>query len=89
MIITNNKKAYERIKVLSLHGMDKAAWNRYGKLGYRHYDVAEIGFKYNMMDLQSSIGIYQLKKINSNNKMDSQLKQLVQFCDDISHKKYH
>ncbi len=66
MLITNNKKFYQRARILSLHGMDKAAWNRYGKSGYRHYDVSEIGYKYNMMDLLSSIGIEQLKKINKN-----------------------
>ena len=47
----SNKKLYERARILSLHGMDKAAWNRYGKSGYRHYDVSEVGFKYNLMDL--------------------------------------
>ena len=68
MLITNNKKDYERARVLSLHGMDKAAWNRYGKKGYRHYDVTEIGYKYNLMDMLSVIGIIQLKKIDVNNK---------------------
>ena len=66
MLITNNKKLYERARVLSLHGMDKAAWNRYGKKGYRHYDVSEVGYKYNLMDLLSAIGIIQLKKISIN-----------------------
>ena len=69
MLITNNKKLYERARVLSLHGMDKAAWNRYGKKGYRHYDVSEIGYKYNLMDLLSVIGIEQLKKINQNHEI--------------------
>ena len=63
MLITNNKKLYQRARILSLHGMDKAAWNRYGNDGYRHYDVSEIGYKYNLMDLLSSIGIEQLNKI--------------------------
>ena len=66
MLITNKKKYYEKARVLSLHGMDKAAWNRYGKKGYRHYDISEVGFKYNLMDLLSVIGISQLKKIKKN-----------------------
>ena len=69
MLITNNKKLYQRARILSLHGMDKAAWNRYGSDGYRHYDVSEIGYKYNLMDLLSSIGIEQLNKININYKI--------------------
>ena len=66
MIITKKKKYYNRLKSLSLHGMDKGAYKRYGKSGYRHYDVNEFGFKYNMMDLQSSLGIHQLKRVEKN-----------------------
>lgn len=66
MLVTSNKKLYDRARVLSLHGMDKAAWNRYGKQGYRHYDVSEIGYKYNLMDLLSVIGIIQLSNIKKN-----------------------
>ena len=73
MLLTNNKKLYDKAKILSLHGMDKAAWNRYGKKGYRHYDVTEIGYKYNLMDLLSVIGIFQLKKINKNHKIREKL----------------
>lgn len=66
MLLTDNKKLYERARILSLHGMDKAAWNRYGRSGYRHYDVSEIGYKYNLMDLLSAIGIVQLKRLGKN-----------------------
>ena len=60
-------------RILSLHGMDKAAWNRYGKNGYRHYDVSEIGYKYNLMDLLSVIGIEQLKRLENNLKIRKKL----------------
>lgn len=73
MLITNNKKLYDRARILSLHGMDKAAWNRYGKSGYRHYDVSEVGYKYNLMDLLSAIGIEQLKKLEKNYKIRENL----------------
>ncbi len=66
MLITNNKKYYEKARILSLHGMDKAAWKRYGREGYRHYDVSQIGYKYNLMDLLSVIGIFQLEKLENN-----------------------
>ena len=74
MLITDNKKLYERARVLSLHGMDKAAWNRYGKRGYRHYDVSEVGYKYNLMDLLSAIGVEQFKKIQ--NEPDNKIQYL-------------
>lgn len=73
MLITDDKKLYERARILSLHGMDKAAWNRYGKRGYRHYDVSEVGYKYNLMDLLSAIGVEQFKKLNKNYKIRKNL----------------
>ena len=69
MLLTDSKKLYDKARILSLHGMDKAAWNRYGKSGYRHYDVSEVGYKYNLMDLLSVIGLTQLKKLEKNLKI--------------------
>ena len=69
MLLTDSKKLYDRARILSLHGMDRAAWNRYGKSGYRHYDVSEVGYKYNLMDLLSVIGLTQLKKLKKNLKI--------------------
>jgi len=62
-IITNNIKYANKIKVLALHGLTKNAWSRFNDKGYLHYKVVSPGFKYNMMDIQASIGIHQLKKI--------------------------
>jgi dTDP-4-amino-4,6-dideoxygalactose transaminase len=64
MVLTPNKDYASRIKTLGLHGMTKDAWKRFGDDGYKHYQVVECGFKYNMMDLQASIGIHQLKKVD-------------------------
>jgi len=63
MVVTNNKQHADRVKLLALHGMSKDAWNRFSDEGYQHYYVEEAGYKYNMMDIQASIGIHQLKKI--------------------------
>jgi dTDP-4-amino-4,6-dideoxygalactose transaminase len=52
--------------VLALHGMSKDAWHRFGDRGYKHYQVVEAGFKYNMMDLQAAIGIHQLARVEQN-----------------------
>ena len=56
------RKDIARVKVLALHGMSKDAWRRFSDDGYRHYQVVEAGFKYNMMDLQAAIGIHQLER---------------------------
>lgn len=64
MVLTGNKEYASRIKTLGLHGMSKDAWKRFGDDGYKHYQVVECGFKYNMMDIQASIGIHQLKQVD-------------------------
>ena len=63
MVLAKTPEKISRIKVLSLHGMSKDAWHRFGDEGYKHYFVTEPGFKYNMMDLQAAIGIHQLARI--------------------------
>lgn len=63
MVITNDERLAGKIKTLALHGMSKDAWKRFSDEGYRHYSVIGAGFKYNMTDMQASIGIHQLKKI--------------------------
>ncbi|WP_266159658.1 DegT/DnrJ/EryC1/StrS family aminotransferase [Dyella silvatica] len=66
MIVGRDEALIARAKVLALHGMSKDAWHRFGDQGYKHYQVVEAGFKYNMMDLQASIGIHQLARVEAN-----------------------
>ncbi|HLI18168.1 MAG TPA: DegT/DnrJ/EryC1/StrS family aminotransferase [Rhodanobacteraceae bacterium] len=66
-MITGRDEAHiARARVLALHGMSKDAWHRFGDQGYKHYQVIEAGFKYNMMDLQAAIGIHQLARVERN-----------------------
>src|SRR5262249_41555009 len=46
-----------RIKTLALHGLSADAWKRFSDEGFKHYEVLEPGFKYNMMDLQAALGL--------------------------------
>ncbi len=63
MVLTHDEKLAQRVKRMGLHGMSADAWKRFTDDGYRHYDVEEIGFKYNMMDLQAAIGMHQITRI--------------------------
>jgi dTDP-4-amino-4,6-dideoxygalactose transaminase len=63
LILARKFEHAARLKVLALHGMSSDAWKRFGDEGYKHYLVTEAGFKYNMMDLQASIGLRQLEKV--------------------------
>jgi dTDP-4-amino-4,6-dideoxygalactose transaminase len=66
MVMARDEADIHRIKTLALHGMSKDAWHRFGDKGFRHYQVVEAGFKYNMMDLQAAIGIHQLRRVEQN-----------------------
>ncbi|MHB8840626.1 MAG: DegT/DnrJ/EryC1/StrS family aminotransferase [Candidatus Aquicultor sp.] len=66
MVVTRREEDIARIKILGLHGMSKDAWKRFGDEGFKHYQVVECGFKYNMMDLQAAIGIHQLARVEAN-----------------------
>lgn len=65
MILARSEEDAARLKMLALHGMSKDAWKRFGDEGFKHYQVVECGFKYNMMDLQAAIGIHQLKRVEA------------------------
>ncbi|GIW23395.1 MAG: spore coat protein [Candidatus Sericytochromatia bacterium] len=76
MLTTNNDLIAEKVRILSLHGMSKDAWKRYSNEGYKHYDIIYPGFKYNMTDIQASLGICQLEKINNFLKRRNEIKKL-------------
>ena len=65
MVLTRDAQLAQRTKMMGLHGMSSDAWKRFSDDGYRHYDCEEIGFKYNMMDLQAAIGMHQIERIES------------------------
>ena len=60
MISTNNKEWADFIKIMSIHGMSKDAWQK-GKSWY--YEILYPGYKCNMTDIQAAIGIHQLDKL--------------------------
>jgi dTDP-4-amino-4,6-dideoxygalactose transaminase len=64
MVLTANDEHAARLKMLALHGMSKDAWKRFSDEGYKNYQVVELGFKYNMMDLQAAIDLHQLPRID-------------------------
>ena len=59
MLISKHNLSTARIK--SHHGQDKKAFDRVGD-----YKIVELGYKYNMTDIQASLGIHQLRRIETN-----------------------
>jgi len=63
-LATDDSELSDRVRVLTLHGMTKDAWNRYDVGGSWRYDVGEFGFKDNLTDLAAALGRRQLQKLD-------------------------
>jgi UDP-4-amino-4,6-dideoxy-N-acetyl-beta-L-altrosamine transaminase len=64
MITTDDDELAEKTRLLSLHGISHDAWKRYSSEGSWYYEILYPGYKYNMTDIQASMGIQQLKKVD-------------------------
>ncbi len=64
MICTNDQEIAERCAIMRLHGINRDAWKRYSESGSWYYEVVAPGYKYNFTDLQASLGLPQLKKVD-------------------------
>ena len=63
MVVTSNPELAKRMTTMRLHGIDRNVWDRYtSKKASWQYDVVDAGFKFNLPDILSAIGIEQLKK---------------------------
>ncbi|HUW97872.1 MAG TPA: DegT/DnrJ/EryC1/StrS aminotransferase family protein [Acidiferrobacter sp.] len=62
-VITRDEALAAEVALTRFHGMDREAWNRFGKTGAVHYEIVAPGFKYNMMDIQAALGIHQLPQL--------------------------
>jgi dTDP-4-amino-4,6-dideoxygalactose transaminase len=65
LVATRNPEFLERMRLMRLHGIDRAVWNRYSEnAGSKswEYDVTAPGFKYNMTDIAAAIGRVQLRR---------------------------
>ena len=63
MVTINDEKLKGRLKIWELHGISKDAWKRYSAEGSWYYEVVCPGYKYNMTDIQASLGLHQLEKL--------------------------
>ena len=62
MICTDNDSIAERCRVMALHGISKDAWKRYTAEGSWYYEIIAPGYKYNLTDIASAMGLAQLRK---------------------------
>jgi dTDP-4-amino-4,6-dideoxygalactose transaminase len=62
MVTTDDEKKASLLGVYRLHGLSRDAWQRYRSHRLILSDAIYPGYKYNMTDLQSSLGLHQLRK---------------------------
>ncbi len=63
-VTTRDAELAERVRLLSLHGMTRDAWERYTSAGSWRYQVTVPGYKYNSTDLEAALGVRQLERID-------------------------
>lgn len=61
MAVTDDEDLAARIRLMSLHGLSRDAWDRYSG-GPWDYKIVAAGYKYNLTDLGAAIGIHQLAR---------------------------
>lgn len=59
-LVSEDSELAARVERLALHGLSLGAWQRFSDAGFRHYEVVEPGFKFNMTDVQAALGLHQL-----------------------------
>lgn len=63
MIVSRDPKLIDRAKTMRLHGINRDVFDRFSaKVPSWYYEVIAPGFKYNLPDIASAMGIHQLKK---------------------------
>lgn len=63
MVTTRDKNLLNRMTTMRMHGMNRTTWDRYtSERASWEYDIVNEGFKFNLPDILSAIGLVQLKK---------------------------
>lgn len=78
MITFNNKKNLKKIKLLRSHGFSKDSWGRFTAKNKWEYDVVTLGYKNNLADLNSALGISNLYSLDKDLK---KRKRIAEYYD--------
>lgn len=63
MVVTNDAKLYERLKLFRSHGITREESLMEQKDGGWYYEQLELGFNYRMTDIQAGLGCSQMNKL--------------------------
>jgi len=72
MLVTRNRGWAERSRTIRSHGMKALSWDKYrGHLS--SYDIEKLGYNYRITEIQSALGLVQLKRLDRNNQRRGRL----------------
>jgi len=75
MVVTRNKAWADQVRRMRSHGMETLSWDKYrGRLS--SYDVRGLGYNYRTTEIQSALGLTQLKKLDGNNRKRGRLVEI-------------
>jgi dTDP-4-amino-4,6-dideoxygalactose transaminase len=84
MAITDDDALAQRMRVMSLHGMNRDAWKRFSSEGSWYYELVAPGFKYNLTDIAAALGLAQLARVDElwqeRRKYAAQYRTLLEDC---------
>ncbi len=77
MVVTRDADLAKRMRVMRLHGMSRDAFDRFtAKVPSWYYEIVAPGFKYNLTDIASALGIHQLKRADAFQKKRQHIAQM-------------
>jgi len=85
IMVTNDKKIYDRAELLSFHGMKRKECDEYGNVDYI-YDVVDIGWKYDISQLHAAYCLAELENIESTIERRKEIaKKYYELLDNVKH----
>jgi dTDP-4-amino-4,6-dideoxygalactose transaminase len=67
LIVTNDQRKADRIRILRSHGMSALSWDKYRGHAFKD-DITDLGYNYRLNELSAAMGTIQLRKLNRNNR---------------------
>jgi len=65
LVTTANQEMSDLLQLLSFHGMDGNAWQRYDDKGRWYYEVVALGYKFHLGDPAAALGLVQLGRADA------------------------
>jgi perosamine synthetase len=79
MVLTNDQDLYEKLVFFRSHGITRSIKYMKETEGLWYYEMHELGFNYRLTDIQSALGISQLKKLD---KFIARRKEIAKMYDE-------